>query len=46
VPSESPSGVALVTGGGREIGAGIARELANDSNAIRLRGRTGSFPVR
>ena len=28
MPSESLSGVALVTGGGRGIGADVARELA------------------
>jgi len=40
VPSDSLSGVALVTGGGRGIGAGIARELADAGMKVAVTGRT------
>jgi NAD(P)-dependent dehydrogenase (short-subunit alcohol dehydrogenase family) len=40
VPSDSLSGVALVTGGGRGIGAGIARELADAGMRVAVTGRT------
>lgn len=41
MPSDSLSGVALVTGGGRGIGAGIARELAGAGMRVAVTGRTG-----
>jgi 3-oxoacyl-[acyl-carrier protein] reductase len=40
VPSDRLSGVALVTGGGRGIGAGIARELAGAGMRVAVTGRT------
>jgi NAD(P)-dependent dehydrogenase (short-subunit alcohol dehydrogenase family) len=40
VPSDSLSGVALVTGGGRGIGASIARELAEAGMQVAVTGRT------
>jgi 3-oxoacyl-[acyl-carrier protein] reductase len=40
VPSDSLEGVALVTGGGRGIGASIARELANAGMRVAVTGRT------
>ena len=40
VPSDSLSGVALVTGGGRGIGASIARELADAGMRVAVTGRT------
>jgi len=40
VPSDSLHGVALVTGGGRGIGASIARELANAGMRVAVTGRT------
>ena len=38
--SDSLSGVALVTGGGRGIGASIARELADGGMRVAVTGRT------
>ena len=40
MPSDRLEGVALVTGGGRGIGAGIARELANAGMRVAVTGRT------
>ena len=40
MPSDSLSGVALVTGGGRGIGASIARELADAGMRVAVTGRT------
>ena len=40
VPSDSLDGVALVTGGGRGIGASIARELADAGMRVAVTGRT------
>lgn len=40
MPSDRLSGVALVTGGGRGIGAGIARELASAGMRVAVTGRT------
>jgi 3-oxoacyl-[acyl-carrier protein] reductase len=40
VPSDALEGVALVTGGGRGIGAGIARELADAGMRVGVTGRT------
>jgi NAD(P)-dependent dehydrogenase (short-subunit alcohol dehydrogenase family) len=40
--ADSLSGVALVTGGGRGIGAGIARELAAAGMTVAVTGRTAS----
>ena len=40
MPSDSLSGVALVTGGGRGIGASIARELAAAGMRVAVTGRT------
>lgn len=40
MPSDSLSGVALVTGGGRGIGAGIARELTAAGMRVAVSGRT------
>jgi NAD(P)-dependent dehydrogenase (short-subunit alcohol dehydrogenase family) len=40
VSSERPEGVALVTGGGRGIGARIARELASAGMRVAVTGRT------
>jgi 3-oxoacyl-[acyl-carrier protein] reductase len=40
VPSDSLDGVALVTGGGRGIGASIARELAEAGMQVAVTGRT------
>lgn len=40
MPSDSLSGVALVTGGGRGIGAGIARELVEAGMKVAVTGRT------
>jgi 3-oxoacyl-[acyl-carrier protein] reductase len=40
MPSDSLSGVALVTGGGRGIGASIARELADAGMHVAVTGRT------
>jgi NAD(P)-dependent dehydrogenase (short-subunit alcohol dehydrogenase family) len=40
VPSDSLAGVALVTGGGRGIGASIARELADAGMRVAVTGRT------
>ena len=40
MPSDSLSGVALVTGGGRGIGASIARELAEAGMHVAVTGRT------
>jgi NAD(P)-dependent dehydrogenase (short-subunit alcohol dehydrogenase family) len=42
VQSDSLSGVALVTGGGRGIGASIARELANAGMQVAVAGRTAA----
>jgi NAD(P)-dependent dehydrogenase (short-subunit alcohol dehydrogenase family) len=42
VSPDSLSGVALVTGGGRGIGAGIARELARAGMRVAVAGRTAS----
>lgn len=40
MPSDALNGVALVTGGGRGIGAGIARELADAGMRVAVTGRT------
>lgn len=40
MPSDALSGVALVTGGGRGIGAGVARELAEAGMRVAVTGRT------
>jgi 3-oxoacyl-[acyl-carrier protein] reductase len=40
VPSDALDGVALVTGGGRGIGASIARELADAGMRVAVTGRT------
>jgi NAD(P)-dependent dehydrogenase (short-subunit alcohol dehydrogenase family) len=40
VPSDALAGVALVTGGGRGIGASIARELAEAGMRVAVTGRT------
>jgi 3-oxoacyl-[acyl-carrier protein] reductase len=40
MPSDRLEGVALVTGGGRGIGAGIARELADAGMRVAVTGRT------
>jgi NAD(P)-dependent dehydrogenase (short-subunit alcohol dehydrogenase family) len=40
MPSDQLEGVALVTGGGRGIGAGIARELAGAGMSVAVTGRT------
>jgi NAD(P)-dependent dehydrogenase (short-subunit alcohol dehydrogenase family) len=40
MPSDALEGVALVTGGGRGIGAGIARELADAGMRVAVTGRT------
>ena len=40
MPSDRLDGVALVTGGGRGIGAGIARELADAGMRVAVTGRT------
>lgn len=40
MPSDRLDGVALVTGGGRGIGAGIARELASAGMRVAVTGRT------
>ena len=40
MPSDRLSGVALVTGGGRGIGASIARELADAGMRVAVTGRT------
>jgi 2-dehydro-3-deoxy-L-rhamnonate dehydrogenase (NAD+) len=40
VPSDRLDGVALVTGGGRGIGASIARELAGAGMRVAVTGRT------
>ncbi|MFO7572336.1 MAG: SDR family NAD(P)-dependent oxidoreductase [Gaiellaceae bacterium] len=40
MPSDQLDGVALVTGGGRGIGAGIARELAGAGMRVAVTGRT------
>lgn len=42
MPSDSLTGVALVTGGGRGIGAGIARELAGAGMTVAVTGRTAA----
>jgi 3-oxoacyl-[acyl-carrier protein] reductase len=42
VPSDQLEGVALVSGGGRGIGASIARELAEAGMRVAVTGRTGS----
>lgn len=40
MPSDGLDGVGLVTGGGRGIGASIARELADAGMRIAVTGRT------
>ena len=40
MPSDRLEGIALVTGGGRGIGAGIARELADAGMRVAVSGRT------
>jgi 3-oxoacyl-[acyl-carrier protein] reductase len=40
MPSDSLAGIALVTGGGRGIGASIARELADAGMGVAVTGRT------
>jgi 3-oxoacyl-[acyl-carrier protein] reductase len=40
MPSDRLEGVALITGGGRGIGAGIARELADAGMRVAVTGRT------
>ena len=40
MPTDSLQGVALVTGGGRGIGASIARELADAGMPVAVTGRT------
>jgi meso-butanediol dehydrogenase / (S,S)-butanediol dehydrogenase / diacetyl reductase len=42
VPSDRLEGVALVTGGGRGIGASIARELAAAGMRVAVTGRTAA----
>ena len=40
VPADRVEGVAIVTGGGRGIGASIARELADAGMRVAVTGRT------